>query len=775
MRQFFCFKENYKQASACYYRYIMQEMHIVLIEKESESEKVMEKLAGYVEHIIYRNTDNGYTVLNLVSGETEITCVGIFSTIAEGENIEATGDYTNHPTYGTQFKVVSFEEKAPEDQEAIERYLGSGAIKGIGLAMAARIVRRFKEDTFRIIEEEPERLVEVKGISERKAMEIASQVNEKRDLRQAMIFLQQFGITMNLAVKIYNKYGQEVYGILKENPYRLADDIEGVGFRTADDIAAKAGIRTDSDFRVRSGILYTLLQASGEGHTFLPKEELTSKASELLGIDQEIIEKNYMDLSIDRKIVMKQSGEQTQIYAASFYYMEANTATMLRELDITYDVADAEIEQRIHKIEKQTGMELDEHQVQAVKEAVRNGLLVITGGPGTGKTTTINTIIRYFELEGMDIFLAAPTGRAAKRMSETTGFEARTIHRMLELNGGMEGNAGFERNETNPLETDVVIIDEMSMVDITLMNSLLKAIAPGTRLILVGDINQLPSVGPGSVLKDIIQSEIFNVVMLTKIFRQASTSDIIVNAHKINRGEEVSLDNKSMDFFFLKRYEADIIINVVLQLVKQKLPKFVDATPYDIQVLTPMRKGLLGVERLNGILQHYLNPPDKSKREKEHGDMVFREGDKVMQTKNNYQLEWEICTKFGLTVDKGMGIFNGDMGIIAEINDFAETMTVEFDEGRKVEYSYKLLDELELAYAITIHKSQGSEYPAVVIPLLNGPSMLMNRNLLYTAVTRARKCVTLVGNDTTFQQMIKNTSQQKRYSGLCDRIRESVL
>ena len=590
-----------------------------------------------------------------------------------------------------------------------------------------------------------------------------------------MIFLQQFGITMNLAVKIYNKYGQEVYGILKENPYRLADDIEGVGFRTADDIAAKAGIRTDSDFRVRSGILYTLLQASGEGHTFLPQEELTAKTSELLGIDKDIIEKNYMDLSIERKIIMKQSGEQTQIYSASFYYMEANTATMLRELDIAYDVADAEIEQRIHNIEKQTGMQLDEHQVQAVKEAVRNGLLVITGGPGTGKTTTINTIIRYFEMEGMDIFLAAPTGRAAKRMSETTGFEARTIHRMLELNGGMEGSAGFERNETNPLETDLVIIDEMSMVDITLMNSLLKAIAPGTRLILVGDINQLPSVGPGSVLKDIIQSEAFNVVMLTKIFRQASTSDIIVNAHKINRGEEVSLDNKSMDFFFLKRYEADIIINVVLQLVKQKLPKFVDATPYDIQVLTPMRKGLLGVERLNGILQQYLNPPDKSKREKEHGDMVFREGDKVMQTKNNYQLEWEICTKFGLTVDKGMGIFNGDMGIITEINDFAETMTVEFDEGRKVEYSYKLLDELELAYAITIHKSQGSEYPAVVIPLLSGPSMLMNRNLLYTAVTRARKCVTLVGNDATFNQMIQNTSQQKRYSGLCDRIRESVL
>ena len=735
----------------------------------------MEKLAGYVEHIIYRNTENGYTVLNLVSKEEEITCVGIFSAIAEGENIEAVGDYTDHPTYGTQFKVTSFEEKAPEDEEAIERYLGSGAIKGIGLAMAARIVRRFKEDTFRIIEEEPERLAEVKGISERKAMEIANQVNEKRDLRQAMIFLQQYGITMNLAVKIYNKYGQGVYGILKENPYQLADDREGVGFKTADDIAARAGIRMDSDFRVRSGILYTLLQASGEGHTYLPKEELTDKTAELLGVDPQIIEKNYMDLTIDRKIIQKQSGEQIHIYASAFYYMEANTAAMLHGLNIAYDVADAEIEQRIHKIEKQTGMQLDEHQVQAVKEAVRNGLLVITGGPGTGKTTTINTIIRYFEMEGLDIFLAAPTGRAAKRMSETTGFEARTIHRMLELNGGMEGSAGFERNETNPLETDVVIIDEMSMVDISLMNSLLKAVAPGTRLILVGDINQLPSVGPGCVLRDIIQSETCNVVMLTKIFRQASTSDIIVNAHKINRGEQVSLDNKSMDFFFLKRYDADVIINVVLQLVKQKLPKFVDATPYDIQVLTPMRKGLLGVERLNGILQRYLNPPEPSKREKEHGDMIFREGDKVMQTKNNYQLEWEITTKFGLTVDKGMGIFNGDMGIITEINDFAETMTVEFDEGRKVEYSFKLLDELELAYAITIHKSQGSEYPAVVIPLLNGPAMLMNRNLLYTAVTRARKCVTLVGNEGTFTQMIQNTSQQKRYSGLCDRLKESVI
>lgn len=736
-------------------------------------EKTVESLAGYVEHIIYRNADNGYTVLNLVSGEDEITCVGIFSAIAEGENIEAQGEYTEHPTYGQQFKVISFEEKAPEDEEAIERYLGSGAIKGIGLAMAARIVRRFKEDTFRIIEEEPERLAEIKGISNRKAMEIASQVNEKRDLRQAMIFLQQYGITMNLAVKVYQAYGQDVYGIIRENPYRLADDIDGVGFRTADEIAARVGIRMDSDFRVRSGILYTLLQASGEGHTYLPETELTPRASKLLNVTAEQVEKQYMDLAIERKIILKQMEDQTQIYAASFYYMEANTATMLKRLNVSYDVSDAEIEQRIRGIEKKSGMTLDEHQVTAVKEAVRNGLLVITGGPGTGKTTTINTIIRYFELEGLEIFLAAPTGRAAKRMSETTGFEARTVHRMLELNGGAEGSGGFERDESNPLEADVIIVDEMSMVDISLMYSLLKAISVGTRLILVGDVNQLPSVGPGSVLRDIIQSHACNVVMLTKIFRQASTSDIIVNAHKINHGEEVILDNKSMDFFFLKRYDADVIINVVLQLIKQKLPKFVDATPYDIQVLTPMRKGLLGVERLNGILQRYMNPPANDKVEKEYGSTVFREGDKVMQTKNNYQLAWEIRTKFGLTVDKGLGIFNGDMGIIRQINDFAEQMIIEFDEGRMVEYPYKLLDELELAYAITIHKSQGSEYPAVVIPLLGGPMMLMNRNLLYTAVTRARKCVTLVGNEVTFQQMIRNTSQQKRYSGLCDRLKEN--
>lgn len=742
------------------------------MDKQQQSNE--EVINGYVDHIIFRNNDNGYTVMVMICDEEELTCVGVFSDIAEGECIEAKGEYTDHPTYGRQFAVKSFEEKAPQDALAIERYLGSGAIKGIGIALAARIVRRFKEDTFRIIEEEPERLAEVKGISQRKAMEIADQVNEKRDLRQAMIFLQQYGISTTLAVKIYNTYGQEVYSILKENPYRMADDVDGVGFRTADEIASRVGIRTDSDFRIRSGIQYALLQASNEGNTYLPMPELTQRASALLEIEPEYIEKHYMNLAMERKIIMRQVDDVTQIYASAFFYMEANTATMLKNLDARFDVPDIEIEARLRQIEKQTKMDLDEHQVEAVKEAVRNGVLVITGGPGTGKTTTINTIIKYFESEGMDIFLAAPTGRAAKRMSETTGFEARTIHRMLELNGGVEGNAGFERNEQNPLETDVIIIDEMSMVDISLMYSLLKAIIAGTRLILVGDVNQLPSVGPGNVLKDIIDSGLFHTVMLTKIFRQASTSDIIVNAHKINRGEPVELDNKSMDFFFLKRYDADKIINVTLQLILQKLPKFVGASMMDIQVLTPMRKGLLGVERLNTVLQMYLNPPDKRKKEKEHGTTLFREGDKVMQIKNNYQLEWEIRSKYGLCIDKGTGVFNGDTGIIEEINDFAETVTVCFDEGRMVEYPYKLLEELELAYAVTIHKSQGSEYPAVVIPLLSGPRMLMNRNLLYTAVTRAKKCVTIVGNDTTFEQMIANNSQLKRYSGLRDRLVEDA-
>lgn len=733
----------------------------------------METITGFVEHIVYRNEENGYTVLNLASNEEdEITCVGVFQMISEGESLELTGEYTVHPSYGPQFKVQQYSIKAPEDIASIERYLGSGAIKGVGAALAARIVRKFKEDTFRIIEEEPERLAEIKGISERKAQEIAQQTEEKRELRQAMIFLQNYGISLSLAVKIYQTYQLDMYRIIQENPYRMAEDVTGVGFKIADEIAHRVGIHLDSDFRIRSGIMYVLQQASLEGHTYLPEELLTRRACELLGVDASGVEKHYMDMAIDRKLILKQSEAEVQIYASTFYYMELNVAVMLRELNVKYDFSETAVEQRIRKIEQLSELELDEMQRTAVKEAVRIGLLVITGGPGTGKTTTINTIIQYFESEGMDIALAAPTGRAAKRMSETTGYEAKTIHRLLELSGGMDEHAGFERNEQNPLETDVIIIDEMSMVDITLMHNLLKAVVAGTRLILVGDVNQLPSVGPGCVLKDIIDSHACNVVRLNRIFRQASESDIIVNAHKINRGEPVSLDNKSRDFFFLKRYDANVIISICIQLIRQKLPKYVNASPFDIQVLTPMRKGLLGVERLNTILQQYLNPPDGKKAEREHGQTIFRVGDKVMQIKNNYQAEWEIRSRYNIPIEKGLGVFNGDMGIVREINSFSETLTVEYEERRMVEYPFKELDQLDLAYAITIHKSQGSEYPAVIIPLLTGPRMLMNRNLLYTAVTRARKCVTLVGDEKAFYNMEANVNEQKRYSGLRDRLEE---
>ena len=739
-----------------------------------------ESVTGYIDHIIFRNEDNGYTVMVLKGAEEEeeLTCVGSFPVVTQGASVELEGNFTQHPVYGKQFQAVRLTEKMPEDALAMERYLGSGAIKGIGAALAGRIVRHFGEDTLRIVEDEPERLSEVKGISEKKAREIAMQIAEKSDMRKAMMFLQKYGISLNLGAKIYQKYGDSVYSVLQENPYRLADDISGVGFKIADEIAYRIGIHTDSDYRIKSGMVYTLLQATGEGHVFLPKEELFQRASELLGVDSSYMEKHLVDLSMDRKIIQKEQENQILIYPAQYYYLELNTARMLRELDIFCPEDEKMVERRIAQIEKETGTVLDEMQKKAIMEAAGHGLLVLTGGPGTGKTTTINAIIRYFEGEGAEIRLAAPTGRAAKRMTETTGYEAQTIHRLLELSGMPEDDREgqpihFERNAENPLEADVIIIDEMSMVDIHLIHSLLMAVTAGTRLILVGDENQLPSVGPGNVLRDIIRSGQFPVVELKKIFRQASESDIVVNAHKINKGEQVEINNKSRDFFFLKRYDADIIIRVVIALIQEKLPKYVEAKPFEIQVLTPMRKGLLGVERLNQILQRYLNPPDASKKEREVGQGLFREGDKVMQVRNNYQLEWEIRGRYGIPIEKGVGVFNGDTGIIKTINEFAETAEVEFEDGRWAEYSFKQLEELELAYAVTIHKSQGSEYPAVIIPLLSGPRMLMNRNLLYTAVTRARKCVTVVGSEETFREMIRNEKQQRRYSSLDLRIQET--
>ncbi len=735
----------------------------------------MDKVSGYVNKIVYRNGENGYSVVEIFGGGEEKTIVGTLPDLAEGEYISAWGAVKKHPLYGEQLLVESYEIQPPEDSAAIERYLASGAIKGIGPALAARIVKKFGEETFRIVEEEPERLSEVKGISARMAMELGSQIAGKRDMRQAMLFLQNYGITLNLAAKIFKQYGPELYTIIEQNPYRLADDIAGVGFKIADEIASRAGIRADSDYRIKSGILYTLLQAISGGHTYLPMEELREGTERLLGVELPTIEPYVSDLVMDRRLVVKKEQDQVLVYGAKYYYMEMNVARRLLDLDGVWAIEEGEALSMLDRIEKEGGMELDARQREAVLEAARHGVLVITGGPGTGKTTTITALIRFFEMEGMDVELAAPTGRAAKRMSEAAGREARTIHRMLELSGMQDEAAAdvhFARNQANPLEADVVIIDEMSMVDIQLMQSLLEAVASGTRLILVGDRDQLPSVGPGNVLKDIIQSGRFHVVRLTKIFRQAEASDIILNAHKINRGELVDVTARSRDFLFIRRPDANAVINASISLICRKLPDYLGVSMNEIQVIAPMRKGVLGVERLNKILQEYLNPPAPGKAEKECAQGIFREGDKVMQIKNNYQLEWEIRGLYGIPTETGSGVFNGDIGIVREINSFAEEMTVEFDEGRMVVYEFGGLDELELAYAITIHKSQGSEYPAVVIPLLSGPRMLMTRNLLYTAVTRARACVCIVGLPETFLAMEENETEQRRYSSLDKRLQE---
>ena len=746
----------------------------------------MDTVKGFIEHIIFRNAENGYTVLNLVDGEEEITCVGIFQTADQGETIEAQGEYITHAVYGEQFKIERYKIVPPDDAAGIERYLGSGAVKGVGAALAARIVKKFGADTYRIIEEEPERLAEIKGISDRKAREIAAALYEKRDAREAMSFLQKYGISNTLAFRIYEAYGARVYGILKENPYQLAEDVHGIGFKIADEIAAKIGIHTDSDFRIRSGLLYTLMLAAAEGHCYLPQSILLKKAGELLGLEPALMEPQLGNLAMDKKLVMKMPApgeEECRVYASTYYYAELNCARMLHDLNVRAEeeqflpAQEQGIGEKIDRLAQELEIELDALQKKSVLESVRNGIFILSGGPGTGKTTTINVIIRYFLAEGMDIYLAAPTGRAAKRMTEATGYESRTIHRMLELSGEVSGEsraARFERNEGNPLEADVIIVDEMSMVDIFLFQALLKAVTVGTRLIMVGDVNQLPSVGPGQVLQDIMNSGRFPTVVLEKIFRQAGESDIVWNAHRIHAGEELALDNKSRDFFFLERNDTNVIYKHMIQLITEKLPSYVDAQPYDIQVLTPMRKGKLGVETLNGILQRYLNPASAEKKEYTSGETLFRENDKVMQIKNNYQLEWEIVSSYGIPIDKGTGIFNGDIGIIRQINDYAHEVVVEFDEHRRVTYAYAQLDEIELAYAVTIHKSQGSEYPAVIMPLLTGPKMLFNRNLLYTGVTRAKNCVTILGSRRTVQEMVDNNYQNRRYTGLAERIRELI-
>ena len=700
--------------------------------------------------------------------------MGYFAELAAGSYIEAFGRFTEHASYGKQFKVDRFEHHVPETKETIETYLGSGAVKGIGKALASRIVKRFGEDALRILEEEPERLAEIKGISARRAREIGTYAASQREMRRAMMFLEGYGISLKLAVRIYKTYGEDLYKVLKENPYQLAEDIDGVGFLTADRIAARAGIAADSEVRLKCGILYVLSSSQGEGNVYLPLEMLITRASTILQADPEAVRPALSALIAEHKLISKESESGTIIYSGRLYYLELNSARMLLDLSVPTGTDREEVLSELMKMEQEHRLILDEIQREAVLSAVCNTVLVLTGGPGTGKTTTINEMIRFFMRKGMEVLLAAPTGRAAKRMTEATGYEASTIHRLLEVSSSpeAESEARFERNAENPLEADVIIIDEMSMVDIGLLHALLSAVARGTRLILVGDVDQLPSVGPGAVLRDIIASEAFPTIRLSRIFRQAESSDIVLNAHRINRGEQITLGTNSREFLFLERDDPERIIRNMIELIRDRLPAYVEAKPIDIQVLAPMRKGALGVERLNSVLQEQLNPPSPKKAEKQYGDRIFRVGDKVMQTRNNYQISWEVPGRFGIPVETGSGIFNGDMGIIRRIDEFGHIIEIEFDEERVVDYPFGDLEDLEHAYAVTIHKSQGSEYPAVLIPILAGPSMLMTRNLLYTAVTRAKRCVMILGSSSAVRSMIENVSERKRFTSLDLRIRE---
>lgn len=725
----------------------------------------MEKIKGYVDHIIYTSEQTGFTVLSFSTTEEDIIVVGTFPGVEEGETLIINGEYTIHPTYGRQIKAESFESTQPSDISGIEHYLQSGSVKGVGKATAKRIVSKFKEDTFRIIEEEPHRLAEIKGISLKKAISIADQVMEKKELRDVIIFLDGYGIGSAMALKIYRKFGTEVYRIIRENPYRLADDVDGIGFITADKIALRMNMDMDSDYRIKAAIIFVLNKSLTEGHTFIRRENLRMSVGMLLKFEVEPLDNLLMNLVIDKKIVIKED----RVYLSAYFYMEKKCAEMLLGLSETFSIDERKLNEAIDLMEEKKEIKLDDLQRDAVRTAVSNGVCVITGGPGTGKTTTIRTILEFFELEGMEIFLAAPTGRAAKRMTEATMRGAKTIHRMLEVKGMSDGDSdahSFERNGDNPLECDVVIIDEMSMVDISLFYHLLSAIEVGTRIIMVGDKSQLPSVGPGNVLKDIISTEKFAVVTLDKVFRQSDESDIVENAFKINHGEHIDFSKKSDDFFFVERRDVNKVTDFILNVIGEKLPEYVGTDSYNVQLLSPSKKGYLGVPELNKTLQKHLNPPAEGKAEKEFGDRIFRVGDKVMQIKNNYQIEWNVYSEYNIPIDSGTGVFNGDMGIITDINKATSTVRVLFDDERAVDYTFSELTELEHAYAVTVHKSQGSEYPAVIIPLLKMAEPLMTRNILYTAITRARKCVVIVGSKEVFERMIDNATIAKRNSSL---------
>ena len=736
----------------------------------------MEALNGIVESIVFKSSDTGYTVIKFRENNIIHTAVGVLPHVKEGQNLKITGSWVNHSQFGKQFKVEECEEILPTSKDGIEKYLSSGIIQGIGPVTAKKIVNKFGEDTLNILDNNIERLKEIEGIGKKKLETIIESYREQRELKNITIFLQTHGLSVNQCLKIYKKYGASSVDTVKNNPYILCDEISGIGFKTSDKIARSLGIEVDSPFRIQSGIRYVINEFCANGHTFMPKDELIKKASNVLTVSGDIIEENIKNAALDRKIKLEKVNDKEGVFTIPNYYCELGITNRILTLAISnFQDISVDVDHLILQFEKKNNITFAESQKDAIISAFQNGIEIITGGPGTGKTTIIKCIIEIFETCGLKVLLGAPTGRAAKRMSESTGKEATTIHRMLDMGVFEKEESVFVTNaEEHSLEADVVIIDEASMIDITLMNALLKSIKVGTRLIIVGDVDQLPSVGAGNVLNDFIESGFTKVVRLKEIFRQGKESMIVVNAHKINKGEMPKLNEKGTDFFFIRNDIQEGILNTIIDLINTRLPKF--NSNWDklksIQVLVPMKKGVLGVTNLNERIQNVLNPKAPYKKEKEFRSMVFREGDKVMQIKNNYSLKWTRIA--GKGEHEGLGVFNGDMGFIESIDLEGKKLSIIFDDERRVIYDFMYLDELDLAYAITIHKSQGSEFPVVIIPAYMGAPLLMNRNLLYTGITRAKEMVVVVGIPKALKYMVDNTRSMERYSSLNWRIKEVI-
>ena len=735
----------------------------------------MEILDGLVEAVIFKSEDTGYVVAKITVNKEVNTIVGTMPLIKEGQQIEVKGEWIKHKQFGRQFNVEEYKEVLPTSTKEIEKYLSTGIIHGIGPVTAKKIVKAFGEETLNILDNNIERLKEVEGIGKKKYNIIYQSYLETRELKDIIMFFQKHGVTINQCLKIYKKFGGDAQNIVSENPYILSDEISGIGFLTSDRIAKSLGIEPISDFRIQSGIKYVLNSFSGLGNTYMPKDKLINEAQRVLSVDKELIEVNIYNSVLEGKIKIEKINEIEAVYSLPYYFCELGVTNKIITLSIeNFQTINSDITFEISSFERKNNIVFADSQKEAILGAFENGIEIITGGPGTGKTTIIKCIIEIYENNGMKVLLAAPTGRAAKRMTESTGREAKTIHRLLEMGVSDNENSFFGRGEGEPLEGDVIIVDEASMIDIMLMNSLLKAIKLGTRLIIVGDADQLPSVGPGNVLRDLIDSEFIKVVRLKDIFRQGKESMIITNAHRINNGELPYLNKKGGDFFFDNRESNEEILETILDLVNRRLPLFNSKWNKirDFQVLSPTRKGILGVDNLNNELQSILNPPSKDKKERKFKDSVFREGDKVMQAKNNYSLKWNRINGYG--DNEGVGIFNGDMGFIESISEENRTVTVVFDDERRIVYDNLYVEELELAYAITIHKSQGSEFKVIITPAFMGSAFLMNRNILYTGITRAKELVVVVGNQRALKYMVDNTNSMERYSSLKERILDII-